>query len=286
MTLPRCIPLLLALLVACGTDDGDPTPVDAGSANYSAGLGDDPDFSLPDGRVTVETWFAYGETQLTGWFADGPDLRYHTEAAREGNCRLVTYEASTCDPTCDDDEACVDGACVAWPTRQDRGDLLWVWPDGERTVSPDGTLAYFATGQASTAGDISVTFEDTTLVAPTVEALEADGDWAEAIEGRAGGDATLSWTNPIQKARVRLHMTDCVGSHGGIAPAEIECEGPDTGTLVIPGTFLDALAAGDWSHGECGSHEFERYHAAAPPGDDSIRMESVADAGLFWRPGW
>jgi hypothetical protein len=111
------------------------------------------------------------------------------------------------------------------------------------------------------------------------------------LRGRPGRDqrgegesASLRWSNPIQDARVRLHMTGCVGSHGGIATAEIECEGPDTGELVIAGVFLDALAAGDWTHGECGGHELLRYHAAADPQDDGLRFESGAVTQFFWRP--
>ena len=81
-------------------------------------------------------------------------------------------------------------------------------------------------------------------------------------------------------------MTDCTGSHGGLAAAELECEGPDTGDLVIPGAFLDVMDAGDWSHGECGSHAFERYHSAALEDDDTVRLETVGDAGFFYRPDW
>ena len=107
--------------------------------------------------------------------------------------------------------------------------------------------------------------------------------WDEVIRDRGDGDATLRWSNPVPGARIRLHMTDCVGSHGGIAAAEIECEGPDSGGLVLPGAYLDLFDAGDWTHGECGSHTFERYQPAVA-GD--LRLETVADGGLFYRPDW
>ncbi|MBT3222533.1 MAG: hypothetical protein HN348_25955, partial [Proteobacteria bacterium] len=98
-------------------------------------------------------------------------------------------------------------------------------------------------------------------------------------------DAVLRWKNPVENARIRLHMTDCLGTHGGLAEAEIECEGPDTGELVIPGKYLDMLDDGDWSHGECGTHTFARYHSAAPEGDDTMRFETIGNEGLFYRPG-
>ena len=168
----------------------------------------------------------------------------------------------------------------------DRG-RRWVWPDGEQTVEPDNLLLYAASSTTSEPGASSITFDGITLEAPTISGADQIGDWAQDINKRGDGDdVTLRWSNPIEKARVRLSMTDCTGSHGGIGEAEIECEGPDTGELVLPGAFLDALDAGDWTHGECGSHPFERYHAAAIVGDDTVRYETVGDAGFFYRPDW
>jgi len=267
-------------MVACGPVE----PLPGGSASYSAALGDEPDFSEAHGLVSVETWFQYGENQLMGAFADGPYLSLQTEAERSGSCRLMRYAASSCEPACGEDELCIDGACQVWPTREARGDLLWTWPDGEQTLSPDDTLSYWATGSASTAGDVSIAVDGLELTAPTIDAMDPDGDWVRAIDNRGSDDAVLRWNNPILDARVRLHMTDCTGSHGGLAAAEIECEGPDSGELVIPGAYLAEMEAGDWSHGECGGHLFERYHAAAPEGDTTIRLETIGDGGLFWRP--
>jgi hypothetical protein len=278
---PRSFFLAPLLVVACSPV----TPQPGGSANYSASLGEGPDFSEPHGLIVVETWLRYGENQLSGAFADGPGLHHHSESERSGSCRLMTYTASTCEPGCSGDELCIDGVCQAWPTRIDRGDLLWSWPDGEQTVSPDATLGYWATGSASSEGEVSIAVEGLDLSAPTIAAMEPDGDWERALSDR-DGDAVLRWKNPILDARVRLFMTDCTGTHGGLAAAEVECEGPDTGELIIPDAYLAALEAGDWSHGECGGHELERYHAATSEGDTSVRLETVSDGGLFWRPDW
>jgi len=280
---PTRAALVLLAAVAC---DDDVEPLPGGSANYSASLGDDPDFSQPHGRILVQTWLDYGDIQLSGAFADGPPPSPHTESERSGSCRLMTYTPTTCTPACADTELCVDAECVGWPERQDRGDLEWTWPDGQQTVSPDGTLGYWATGSATQAGEVEIEVDGLVLTSPTIDVAEADGDWARAISDRGSDDAVLRWTNPILDARVRLHMTDCVGSHGGLAEAEIECEGPDTGELAIPDAYLDILDAGDWSHGECGSHLFARYHAAAPVDDTTIRLETWGEAGLFYRPDW
>ena len=274
--------LVIPALGACPSQEPQP----GGSGNYTGDLGDDPNFSDSHGLIQVETWLDYGETQLQGWFADGPQLRFHEQSQLIGNCRLMTYTPSSCDPPCDDTAGCVGGECVPWPAREDRGDLLWTWPDGEQTVTPDGTYGYWATGSASTEGDVTIEVEGLSLTSSTIGPPVEQDSWVDAITSRGSGDATLSWQDPILDARVRLHMTDCVGSHGGFAAAEIECEGPDSGELVIPGSFLDELEAGDWSHGECGSHTFERYHASAPDDDPLTRLETVGAGGLFYFPGW
>ncbi len=275
--------LLFPLLVLLGCPT-TPTPQPGGSANYSRSLGDGPDFSDPHGRIAVQTWFDYGETSLDGAFSDGPRLRFHTETAREGSCRLMTSGSTTCTPECQGTDQCIDGQCVAYPERIDRGDLEWTWPDGEQTVEVSDLLSYYATGEASTEGDVSIRVDGLELTAPTITGPESQGAWEAALANRGSGDATLRWSNPIQDARIRLHMTDCMGSHGALAAAEIECEGPDVGELVVPDAFLQELEAGDWSHGECGTHTFQRYHAAAPVDDTTIRLETIGNGGLYYFP--
>ena len=91
---PFPVLLLTTLVLAC--DSPEPRP--GGSGSYTRDLGDDPDFSDPHGLIQAHTWLKYGETQLTGGFADGPRLRFHEPSELIGNCRLMTYTPSTCDP--------------------------------------------------------------------------------------------------------------------------------------------------------------------------------------------
>ncbi|MCB9676092.1 MAG: hypothetical protein H6737_13310 [Alphaproteobacteria bacterium] len=275
---------LMLSLVACGGSTPT-TPLPGGSANYTGALGDDPDFSAPHSRIAARIYPSEAFGELSGAFADGPPLRYHVEAARSGSCRVMEYTPSTCDPACTPGtEACIDGTCVPWPARTPRGAVTWTHPAGSTTVQPDGTNGYYATASVTALGPMTLDVEGTVLEVPEAPELEPDGDWAEALGNRGTGPGLLEWTNPMPGARVRLWMSDCTASHGGIAAAEIECEGPDTGSLEIPAAFLDQLAAGDWSHGECGSHVFERYHAAAPDDDAGLRFESKSFGGLFFRP--
>lgn len=300
------IPLLaLCGTLACSESTNPPGSVDAGGGGAAGSGGGvaagasgvaadagplpspgEPDFTVPAGIVRVTTWFSFGETELTATFADAPELRFHHEAERSGQCRLMAYEPSTCTPGCTGSDACIDEGCQAYPTRIDRGPIDWQWPGGRQTVSAaSGSLSYHGVGAVSETGDVIVRVDGITLGAPNDHEPIPDGDWTAALAARsAGSDVALRWSDPSPGARIRVHMTDCVGSHGGFAAAELECESADTGELVLPGAFLDRLDAGDWSRGECGSHRFERYRIAAAEGDDSLRFETIARAGLSYRP--
>jgi hypothetical protein len=294
--------LALGATLACTESASSPGTVTAGTAgtvgaagSANAGTGGDggvlgvpsaePDFEVPAGVIRVTTWFSLGETELTAVFADAPPLRFHREVERIGQCRLMEPHApSTCTPACSGSDACIEAQCRPYPTRVDRGPIEWTWPDGQQTVSATDLDGYHGVGEAHEPGEVVVQVDGLTLRAPSDHATAPDTDWDAALAARAAGaDVGLRWTNPIESARIRLHMTDCTGSHGGLAAAEIECEGPDTGVMLLPGAFLDRLAAGDWSHGECGVHRFERYYVATAASDDTFRLETIARADLFYR---
>lgn len=276
--------MVLVLLAGCAGEAAGTDPGPGGVGRYAASLGEDPDFSRPHGLFQVEAWEAIGEVGFTGVVADGPALELRTEASREGQCRLLTYSPSNCTPACEDDAICIDGACQAWPSRLDPGAVDWTFPGGAETVEPDALLAYQASGLVTEQGQHRLLGTDLDLTVATVAPVEAVGDWQQILMDRSGGDALLTWSNPSPGARIRLAMTDCTGTHGGIGEAEIECEGPDTGELRLPAAFLDALDAGDWSRGNCGEHVFRRYDADADPAAPELRFESLAVGSLWYRP--
>lgn len=279
--------LAFALLFACnGGDPPPPSPLPPGSANYSGALGPGPDFEAPASRLAARAYPSDvgGGAELRGFFAEGPPVSFHEESARDGNCRIVSFTPSSCDPVCGGDQACVVGVCVDYPSRVDRGALEWTYQGGSRTAAPDGTLAYDVFANDGAEGPMSLLVDGVTLESPVAPALTPDGDWSQALSARGGGDATLAWTNPMEGARIRLRMTDCTGSHGGFAADELECEGPDTGELVIPAAFMQVMEDADWTRGECGGHVFHRYHAASLPDDDGVRFEVRTADALFWRP--
>lgn len=278
---------VVVLLAACKapTPTDVPTPIAGDTANYSASLGAEPDFAPAPSVFEGLLYPSDGVVTLQGAFREGPPLSFHSESARSGSCRELTYTPSTCDPPCAaGTEACIDSTCEPYPVQAPRGTVSFSWPGGTADLEP-GPTGYFHQGQASGEGALGIAFEDTSLEVPFAPMMEPTGSWETALSDRqTGEDGVLRWSDPREGMRVYLYMTDCTGSHGGLAPVEIECEGPDTGELVVPAAFLDALEQGDWSRGECGSHVFHRRHIAAPDDDASIRLHARSVDSLFWRP--
>lgn len=268
------------------TDDGDSTgPSDACE---TPGWGDEPVFDKPPGRFTLYAVDDY--RWMTGFITDGPRLEFHEESDRQGPCRLLTYTPSNCVPGCTAPEVCIDGACITEPPGVSAGVVtLTGVGDDPIELNQDPLHNYYWDAMAalpvtmpslSATGDEVGAFELSTC--PTT-APTAIGDWSALLEARAPGEpVTLTWSDPIEGARIYLRMTTGIGTHGGISPVEIECEGPDLGTLELPGAYLDALYAEGWSCGECGGNDLVRYHAdEADAGGTTVQLRTVA-ATNFW----
>ncbi|GEM_PF-2167986 len=273
-----------------GTDSTDSTDTDTDSTDTGTDTGgpSDPDFSVSDSRFQVRNFWFSDEVSFSGGFWDGPPVVLSEEGERIGNCRLMRFTPSFCDPPCAAGQVCLDEQCVDQPELSPQGEVEWSWPEGTMTVAPSVAGNYYAIESNSSEGETSVGVGGVELAVEMVTTLELIGDWGAMLEVRAHGeDLELEWVPDPGPARVRLYMTDCVGSHGGIAAAEIECEGPDSGSLVLPASFLDELFEdGDWSHGECGSHTFERYRAVSGEGLASTRLETVSAISFFFHAGF
>jgi hypothetical protein len=270
-----------------GTDDSasDTTGV-PGQCAGPLGSGDAPIFQQPPGRFALRVVDDY--KTLRGSVSDGPRLEFHGESARDGACRLLTYAASTCDPECTAPALCIAGTCVTEAGRLSAGALTLggVGDDGI-AVNEDGLHEYFWDGQGGpaptmptlTAAGADVPAFDLAVCPST--AATPDGDWSALLAARAPGEAVLlTWSDPLDDARIYLRMTTGIATHGGISPVEIECEGPDVGALELPGDFLDALYADGWACGECGGNDLIRYYAdQSDDGGVQFRSESVTN---FW----
>jgi hypothetical protein len=254
---------------------------------------DAPIFDQTNSRFTLTGDGTYLE--LSGAIYDGPAVAFHRESDRIGACRLLTYEATSCDPPCTGGDVCIDEECASYPSLLSAGtatlsgvgdapveiapsDALYSWLSTE--VGVDDVAAIRVQAEGDTAGAFDLT---TCVIAPP----EPEGDWSAAMEARgAGEDVTLTWSNPYSTSRIYLRMTTGIGTHGGISPVEIECEGPDTGSLTLPGAFLDLLYNPSyWSCGECGDNRLLRYHATeAEVGGTTVQLRTQSPAMFYFRP--
>lgn len=285
------------LLAACGeggpaADLPDGGYVDTDCAETLDGA-DDPIFDQTNSRLALTGDETYME--LSGAIFDGPAVAFHHESDRVGACRLLTYEATSCVPECAGGDVCVDEECVSYPATVSAGTLtltgvsdasveLEPW-SGQYSWSSSTSILEVAAVGAAAAGDAIDPFELTTCA---VEPPAPDGDWSGAMSERdAGEDVTLTWSNPYSTARISLRLTTGIGTHGGISPVEIECEGPDTGALTLPGAFLDLLYDGPyWSCGECGDNRIVRYHATeVDAGGTTVQLRTQSAAYFWYHPG-
>ncbi|MFO0631819.1 MAG: hypothetical protein U0168_03115 [Nannocystaceae bacterium] len=260
-----------------------------GSDACATPYGDDPTplFERPRGRFELRWYGTY--TSLVGAYAEAPPPDFHQEAERSGACRLLTYEASVCNPVCEPPGVCIDGACVTASPQQSLGAVTLAGIDAEPiAVNEDAQHTYFWDREAELSlqslgldgeGGAIAAFS---LGACAVAAPQPEADWSAQMMARAPGESVvLRWTDPVPTARIYMRMTTGIGTHGGISPVEIECEGPDVGELELPGAYLDALYADGWACGECGGNDLLRYHAdhSGDPGELQFRVGSIAN---FW----
>lgn len=300
---------VFVLALGCSSNETPPSNTGGGGASGTgggagAGTGGNSDcavtldgsaepvFEQPTSRIRVYAGSDF--TVVDGAVLDGPRREIHTESARSGDCRLLTYDSpSFCDPRCDNPQICVDGACERFPEPVSAG-VLSVQLGATKTVevSPNELGRYYWGSEEFGYESVPSVAVDATgfqLAACLSPPPQPTSDWSQLMQQRAPGeDVELAWSNPVATARVHLRMTTCIGTHGGISPVEIECEGRDEGKLTLPGAYLDAFFedAALWGRGECGSHEVWRYHASATgTGPEAVQLRAEARASFYFQPG-
>ncbi|MEQ1502305.1 MAG: hypothetical protein ABMB14_08735 [Myxococcota bacterium] len=264
------------------------TGADGCVASATDGLGAEPWFDGWSGELVFRA--APGFSWLRGAFLDRPSVHWQVETDRIGACRLERYTPGFCEPACAGDQLCRVDTCVDWPRVVHGGAITLTGPvEPALVVAPDGLGGYDGYTYADVdrgadwvltgaAGEDVPAFSAETC---PVRAPTATADWDALLEARAPGtDVVLAWSDRDPSARIRLRMTTGTATHGGIAHAEVACEGPDTGSLVLPGAFLDALYSEGWACGECGGNELIRYRAGAIGATGAVFTAEAAT--WFW----
>lgn len=279
---------------AGGTSDGA-GPVGGAGDCASHTASETPDFDASEGLFTIRSESGVTDFAIFGGSVHSPpSAGFQTEEAREGQCRLLTFTQSTCTPECDFGSFCIDGACVTPTAAIDAGTLTLTGIVTDPVTADDGGIGiyywqsegagpYGTSATLSATGGVTGDFElSVCLPAP----LSPISDWSQLLETRAPGeDVTLTWDNPLPGARVYTRMTTGIGTHGGISPVEVECEGPDTGELTLPGAYLDDLFADGWSCGECGDNQLKRYYSDdADITQGTARFRGETSTYFFYHP--
>ena len=302
--------ILLVCVLAhagCGGDDDD-----GGGAADGGGSGN-PDCELAAGTMAasgavriggVETIEGVGAS-VEGLLVTGTDWQFfnmapqrQVESARAGDCVLYQWEPSFCDPECTDG-ICHDGTCKSYPELISAGTLRVVADDALIQVEPDaptfwgpiyrseilavpaaGAQVAFCAG-GDTAGGFGAILE---AVPPLVGALPDDG----VLELTDGGDLEVSWDGGSD-ARVRLTLNADNQGHGLPYRAVLECDGEDTGRLVVPEELVEAFppvprppenfaCAGT----DCPRSQLVRYRAHRIDESDLQLEVRVESAVAFW----
>ncbi len=226
---------VLVLLAACGGDD---------AAMPDAMLGD-PDTLV--GTFAVELTPSSQLTTLLGVVGDGPQpVTVQWDASMtDGACELQVPSVPFCSTPCGSDAACVaDEVCLAYPTKQDLGEVTVTGVEtdaGDTTFTmeaingsyqPSVALAYppFDDGAAVTVDAVGLSLTGAGIAPLEITSADPILDAAQPV--------TLTWTAGDADARFRVALD--ISHHGG-SRGRIVCDAPDTGSLTISGEMIDGL---------------------------------------------
>ena len=248
---------VILILAACGDDSGGgadagPDVPDAPRGDGGFGAGDE------SGRITIrERAGMFGSNPYTfaEFVADGLPV-WHAETMRSGDCRLLEFEPAFCDPPCLSGLCAPGGVCQPYPTFESAGNITVTGLKTSVTLTPSacgfcgGGEQYYTTTTypadlfdddasvtASAAGAAFPAFSVTAGGVPPLAASYPE-DKITLVDGQ---DFTLAWTSAGSDARVRVTINANNQGHGNPYLAIIECDGDDTGSLVIPSAIIDAF---------------------------------------------
>jgi hypothetical protein len=225
--------------------------------------------------------------------ADAPT--FHREAMREGACRLLTFEAAFCEPFCNG--VCVDeNVCEPFPTWVSAGDVVVTGLKAPLRLEADQTLGFynptsfpipedlFDAGDpisATAEGDVVPAF---TLAAQGVAPLESEvGPDLVMVDGQ---DLEVTWTPAGGGDRIRLTLNSPNQGHGLPYRGIIECEGDDTGSLIVPRALIDtfpaSFGAGICVSIDCPPSQLVRYRAGRVDPDGAGDIELVVGSAILF----
>ena len=216
-----------------------------------------PPAGIVDISVSSDIYHAGVFSRISAKLRSNPESSYHQVVMEEGGCRYLKAASSLCDTPCDYEERCTaDGECSTYPKGVSGGSLTVTGLEGGGKVDlvEVGTGTYWPSGELPAplfgAGDgveaelSGGEFPAFTLAAQGVALMDTDYT-ADGFEMKDGGDAVVTWTKgPDPDACVRFVLNGPNLAHGLPLDNIIWCEGPDTGTMVVPQAMVENFPPG------------------------------------------
>ncbi len=241
--------------IACSGGGSSDSP-DAGPPRDAGNP--DPIFETSRGTIRVAEGVYVSEEEgprpfgrLSGAIATAAPVSFHTETMREGNCRLLTFQVAQCDPYCDG--ICVDtDECVPWPTYVSAGRIDFEGLASSVALVPEPPINYYNPTSYPIPEDLFDACDAITATAAggDVPAFEVTAFGVDDLSPDVTGvnitlddedDFTLTWEPSGCESRVRLTLNAPNEAHGLPYTAIIECDGPDTGSLTVPRSLIEAF---------------------------------------------
>jgi hypothetical protein len=214
---------------------------------------------VPPVPATSTTDAVAGHTLVSGRVDSDsqPERVIWKVSASEGGCDLLVPSIPVCDSDCVNGTICSGEVpeCRSYPGTLSVGTVTVSGLSTDTGPAPVTIESMF--GQYQLAG---VTLAYPPFVESTPVRLEAAGGDVAAfsMESRAvapleliggsvvpmesGKPVTLNWVAPGAASQARIQVIVDISQHGGQA-GEIDCDVPDTGSMVIPATLVTQLMA-------------------------------------------
>ena len=199
-----------------------------------------------------------GNASILGRILDGsdPSTIIWEEAAASGECRLLTPRVPFCSDPCGGNAACVeDDSCQPYPSKIYAGKATIT---GVKTRTGNTTITVDTMYSSGLYQPVGIEYPpflegETVTVSTTgsnsVPALNLSGKGIRPLEVQDDSivlednkDVALHWTPPANAGASTMSITVDISHHGGTR-GKIVYEGPDKGSLIIPGSLITQLKA-------------------------------------------
>lgn len=252
--------LMATLMPALGIGCGGGTGTKPGGSGSTGGAGGgapsgEIDRPCPDAMrmggfelvMVAPTATVVGYAQVTGSVQDKADpSRVWHAVATDGACRLMV--GPTCSTNCTLPNVCDGDTCVSGPTTKMVGTVMVTGLSQPVSAMPNSQMTYYVPLSSSSFPPFSPGAD--------VQLTTSGGDYAPfSLHGRGfpaietpsatlpfemGHAFTATWTPPPSPVATRMFVKIDIAVHG-TSSSQIQCNVPDTGSVTVPASLVDAL---------------------------------------------